>query len=115
MDSKVFKKEDKFFITYKAGKNEEIVKEIDLGLKDFNEQPENVEVSMGITVCPKQFESLRLDYKCSINHCPGNEFREQAFEMAKYNCLSRLKNDMLELRSSGTIKEHYLIDEGEGI
>ena len=115
MDSKVFKKEDKFFIQYKNGKNDEVVKELDVGLKEFDKLPEVVEVSVGITVCPKQFESLRIDYKCSINHTPGQEYREQAFELAKYNCLSRLKEDMLELRASGTIKEHYLINEGEGI
>jgi hypothetical protein len=115
MENKIFKKEDKLFIKYKAGKNEEAAREVNLGLKDFDKEPEFVKVSVGITVCPKQFESLRVDYCCQIHHRQGQEYRDEAFELAKYNCTERCREDILSLQNRNEIGDHFLSPKGQAL
>jgi hypothetical protein len=114
MDNKLFRQDNKLFIQYEhkdsSGIQSQGIKEIDLGMEDYYDQPESVEVSMGLTLTPKPFESVRFDYKCSIHHRPGQDHRDHAFDLARANCISRIKQDILELKVTGTIQDHYLLD-----
>lgn len=106
--TKVVRKEDKLLI--KRQKSEQVsFEDVILAEKDFNAEPEKVDVSIGVTISPQEYESIKINYSCQINHQPGQQYRDDAFEVAKFNCLERLTEDVVDLHQSGIIDGHYLI------
>lgn len=107
---KIISKDSKLFIQYtKDGEKQPRIKEIILFDEGFKKNPEKVSVSIGTTISPKEFESIRIDYHCEIHHQPGHKFRQTAFDMAKATILERLEDDVVDLHATGMIKEHYLL------
>lgn len=111
IEREVFRKDDKLYIQAIKGKGKPVTKEVVLSTKDFKGQPEQVKVGVGLTVIPKQFESIRIDYSCTINHDPGTEKRDEAFDVAKFHCMERLVDDVKDLHTQGIIKDHFLVAE----
>ena len=109
----VVRKDDKLLIQASRNKEETDKKEVILRSKDFKGEPEQVRVSVGLTLSPRQFESIRIDYACTIHHDPGLEKRDEAFDVAKFHCLERLVDDVEDLHKVGIIKDHFLAADDE--
>lgn len=108
IEKEVVRKDDKLYVQATKGKGEPVMKEIVLRTKDFKGEPEQVKVGVGVTVVPKQFESIRIDYSCTVHHDAGAAMRDQAFDVAKFHCMERLVDDVTDLHSAGIIKDHFL-------
>jgi|GEM_PF-5070347 len=111
----LIRKEDKLYIRYiPDGAKTPETKEVVLFEEGFKKQPEKVSVSIGTTISPKEYESIRVDYYCEIHHQPGQKFRDEAFQLGKAAVLERLEEDVVDLHSAGMIKDHYLLPDDEG-
>jgi len=102
-------KENKITIKSSVNNGQEDAKEFVLGTPKYSGEPESVQVGVGITVSPRQYESIRIDYHCTIHHEPGQKYREDAFALAQQNCLSRVVDDVRDLHQSGVISDHFLL------
>ena len=112
-EKKVFKCEDKLFVKFKNKKGQEEQRELKIAEKDFEGEPEHVSVGVGITISPKQYESIRIDYHCKINHQAGDAYREDAFNKAYYYCTSKIEEHVMDLYQSKVLKEADLIPQQE--
>lgn len=108
IEKQIIRKEDKLYIQGVKSKQEPVLKEIVLLSKDYDKEPESVRVKIGLTVIPKQFESIRIDYACTVHHEPGVAKRDEAFDVAKFHCMERLVDDISDLHSKGILKDHWL-------
>ena len=111
----VVRRESKLYIHARKGKNEPILKEIVLNEIDYKGEPESVTVSCKTTVCPRQFESISVGYSCTIQHTPGESYRMDAFDVAKFHCMERIVEDVKDLHSKNVIQDHYLISKENGV
>lgn len=113
VENEIVRKEDRLFIQATKGKGKPQLKEVQLKSKTFKGNPEEVKVGIGLTVSPKQFDSVRIDYSCTVHHEPGVAKRDEAFDVAKFHCMERLVDDVNDLHSRGILKEHWLV-QGSG-
>jgi hypothetical protein len=108
-EKKVTRCDDKFFVKFKNRKGEEEQKELVLAQNDFKGEPEEVSISLGVTVSPKQYESIRIDYHCKIHHQPGDQYRDDAFDKAYYYCTSKIEEHLMDLYQSKILQEANLV------
>lgn len=110
VEKEVIRKDDKLYVQGSVGKTgKPKMKEVILRTKDYHGEPESVQVGIGLTIVPKQFESIRIDYSCRVHHDPGVEKRDEAFDVAKFHCMERLVDDVKDLHSKGILKDHFLV------
>lgn len=105
----LFKVEDKLFIRFKNKKGEEEQRELVISENSFKGEPEEVAVNIGITLSPKQYESIRVDYYCKIHHQPGDKFREDAFDKAYFACTNKIEEHVMDLYQSKIIKDTSIV------
>lgn len=115
IEREICRVDDKLYIRAIGESGEIQNKEVILKKKQFKGTPENVSVSVGVTINPKEFEAIKINYACTIHHQPGLEFRDQAFDVAKFHCLERLVDDVQDLHSNGIIQDHFLLDSADEV
>jgi hypothetical protein len=114
VEREIIRQNDTLLINAKRTRKEEDFREVTLKQEDYEGEVERVTVKVGTTLCPKAYDSIRVDYSCTIHHQPGLQYRDEAFDTAKFHCLERLKDDVMDLYQNGYISvDHPLVDAPE--
>lgn len=106
------KTEDKLYVIgFRESEKKAVTKEFVLGQRELAANYETVDVGLGFTIASREFESIKINYRCVIHHNPGQEYRENALDLAEANCLKRIKTDIKDLYLNGVIQDHFLLSE----